>query len=415
MKVLYAPFRFMPRPIGGGNIHAQSQAAVLRERGVTVVEWTPRPYASASPSAAVKDFAGILEEERPDIVHFFTFRPDLSVPLLREAKRRGIPTVFSYISAETGCGRKTLLRWGEEPCSSIFDLNLCASCTLHGYGLPRIVSGLVGRTPVRIGSSLRRMKILGKAGTALRMRAQIQASQQMFRNFLDEVDRIVAMCEWTRALLLRNKIPEEKVAVSRFRVHHELPARSVQKKEASFPLRIAWVGRAHAQKGPQILIPALRREPGLHIVLDLFGPISWGANSPWFRHLRKLAGNDRRISFHPMPMPIDRLAVLLQRYDALAVPSQWLETGPLVVLESFAAGTPVIGSNWGGISELVRNGVDGLLVDSPHRLESWQAVLRRICAEPNLLKGLRENVLPPRTMNEAAEEMEALYHGLLVN
>ena len=54
----------------------------------------------------------------------------------------------------------------------------------------------------------------------------------------------------------------------------------------------------------------------------------------------------------------------LSRIDVLAVPSQWLETGPLVVLEAFAAGTPVIGSDLGGIRELVSDGRDGLLV--PH-------------------------------------------------
>ncbi len=54
----------------------------------------------------------------------------------------------------------------------------------------------------------------------------------------------------------------------------------------------------------------------------------------------------------------------LASYDATVVPSQWLETGPLIVLESFAAGTPVIGSNLGGVAELVSHDRDGWLV--PH-------------------------------------------------
>ncbi len=370
-------------------------------------------FPGASPAEAVKDFAGILEKERPDIVHFFSFKPDLSVPFLREAKRRGLPTVFSYISAETGCGRKTLLRWGKEPCSSIFNLDLCVSCALHGHGLPRIVSGLVGRTPVRIGSSLRRMKILGKAGTALRMRAQIQASQQSFKAFLDGVDHVVASAEWARVLLLRNGVQPDKITLSRVGIPHNVPAPSVQAKEITLPLRVAMVGRLHPQKGFHILIPALRREPRLKIKLDIFASFAQDVGSRGLRFLQKFSGNDFRIRFHPLPMPIDKLSSLLKDYDALAVPSQWLETGPLVVLESFAAGTPVIGSRWGGISELIKDGVNGLLVDSPHRIESWQAVLRRICAEPNLLEDLRKNILPPRTMNETAEEIEGVYRRLL--
>jgi glycosyltransferase involved in cell wall biosynthesis len=45
-------------------------------------------------------------------------------------------------------------------------------------------------------------------------------------------------------------------------------------------------------------------------------------------------------------------------------------------MESFAAGTPVIGSNLGGIPELVRHQVDGLLVE-PENVQAWADALRR--------------------------------------
>ena len=80
-------------------------------------------------------------------------------------------------------------------------------------------------------------------------------------------------------------------------------------------------------------------------------------------------------------------AQLLRQYDLLAVPSRTFETGPLVVLEAFAAGVPVIGSNLGGVNELVRHEVNGLLVEPP-ALSGWVSALRRCVEEPDLLPRL---------------------------
>jgi glycosyltransferase involved in cell wall biosynthesis len=46
---------------------------------------------------------------------------------------------------------------------------------------------------------------------------------------------------------------------------------------------------------------------------------------------------------------------------AVLVPSEWYENQPMVILEAFANGTPVIASAIGGIPELVAAGETGLL------------------------------------------------------
>src|SRR5207249_11023510 len=63
-----------------------------------------------------------------------------------------------------------------------------------------------------------------------------------------------------------------------------------------------------------------------------------------------------------------------ESFDTLAVPSVWFETGPLVVLEAFAAGIPVVGSNIGGISELVTDGASGMLVEAAN-VNAWAKAL----------------------------------------
>jgi glycosyltransferase involved in cell wall biosynthesis len=104
----------------------------------------------------------------------------------------------------------------------------------------------------------------------------------------------------------------------------------------------------------------------------------------------------------------DQVVALLRQYHLLAVPSRSLETGPLVVLESFAAGTPVIGSSLGGVAEWVRHQVNGLVLD-PDDVSAWADALRRCAEDRGFLAKLRQGVMPPRSMADVADEMAQLY------
>ncbi|MEM0061516.1 MAG: glycosyltransferase, partial [Fervidicoccaceae archaeon] len=52
-----------------------------------------------------------------------------------------------------------------------------------------------------------------------------------------------------------------------------------------------------------------------------------------------------------------------EKVDVTIVPSIWYENLPGVVAESFAFGVPVIGSNIGGIPEMIVDGLNGMLFD----------------------------------------------------
>jgi glycosyltransferase involved in cell wall biosynthesis len=125
--------------------------------------------------------------------------------------------------------------------------------------------------------------------------------------------------------------------------------------------------------------------------------------------LRSVAG-DQRIRILPA-LARHEVASFLSSIDALVVPSQWLETGPLVVLEAFAAGTPVIGSELGGIKELITDERNGLLV--PHAdVSAWTAALARLATDRALLQRLRQGFAPLRTMSDVARDMAGLYRDL---
>ena len=125
-----------------------------------------------------------------------------------------------------------------------------------------------------------------------------------------------------------------------------------------------------------------------------------------------MAQGDGRIQFYA-PVPASEVVATISRYDLLAVPSQCLETGPLVVLEAFAAGVPVIGSKLGGIAELVQAGFNGILVEAGSA-EAWAAGLAKLAGEPRFLEQLRSGIRPPRMMATVAEETVTLYEQLRI-
>jgi glycosyltransferase involved in cell wall biosynthesis len=177
------------------------------------------------------------------------------------------------------------------------------------------------------------------------------------------------------------------------------------------PLRVAFLGRLDPTKGVDLLVRAVRAAADLPVAVDVFGIAQGEAGERYAQALRAQAAGDARINFQS-PLPASEVVTRLRGYDVLAVPSQWMETGPMVVLEAFAAGVPVLGSRLGGIAELVRDGVDGVLVE-PASVTAWTAALRALATEPERLARLRAGIQPPRTMATAAAEMAQLYCRLL--
>jgi glycosyltransferase involved in cell wall biosynthesis len=417
--------------MGGTEVYVEALAREQQRRGLSVAVAAARPsettthhvdaglpvYRFASSlsrdvaalygygdSLASRAFATIVETEKPDVVHLHAFTSAVSARLAHAARQLGAQVVFTYHTPTVSCQRGTLLRWGKDVCDGVLDAQPCAACTLHTHGLTPRAASLAGRVPTRLGKLVGHFGLSGGGWTAIRMNSLVQDQHTAFRALMCDADRIVVLCEWSRELLVRNGVPPDKLVLSRHGLPTVGPARPTPPRAAG-PLRIAFLGRLHPTKGVDVLLRAMAALRSAEIQLDVFG-IADG-HDDYACAITALADQDPRVRLR-RPVPSTEVTALLGNYDVLAVPSRWLETGPLVVLEAFAAGVPVVGSRLGGIAELVEDGVTGLLVE-PESVAQWTDALRRLADEPHLLRCLRRGIRPPRGMAAVADDMQTVY------
>jgi len=438
MKVLHVPFCFAPDPSGGTEVYVANLARDLHGLGVdamvaapsetsrtyTIDDFRVRRFAinkitevcqlyGRGDELAATEFATILDEERPDVVHLHAFTAAVSLRVVEVTKARGIPVVFTYHTPTVSCQRGTLLLWGKTFCDGKLDVGRCAGCTLNGLGMYRPVAALVGQLSPVAGRWVRNRGLQGGIWTALRMSELISMRHAAFREMATKVDLIVAVCNWVKNVLLLNDIPAAKVSISRHGINWAtdtiapVPSSAHRLRDE---VRLAFLGRLDPTKGLHVLIKAFRTAPS-NLSLDVYGVVQSSANAAYQKEMLNLASGNPRISFHK-PIGSREVVSHLRQFDFLTVPSQWLETGPMVVLEAFAAGIPVIGWKLGGMAEIVRDGIDGLLIE-PDATDGWSETLRRVADDAKLRAQLKAGVRPPRTSREVAREMLTLYESLL--
>jgi len=136
-------------------------------------------------------------------------------------------------------------------------------------------------------------------------------------------------------------------------------------------VRFGYVGTIRPHKGLHVLVEALKNAGAAGASLDI-----WGDPQTDVEYTQRLRAMARGASIvFKGPFRHDHLDDVLSNIDVLVVPSLWAETGPLVVLEAFATGVPVIGSDLGGIRERILRHGNGLLFP-PGDVERLSALLR---------------------------------------
>lgn len=139
-------------------------------------------------------------------------------------------------------------------------------------------------------------------------------------------------------------------------------------------LRLLTVARIDRQKNQGFIIEALARHPGM--TAKFVGPVTQPDYLDELRTRAQALGVAGRVEFAPpLPPASDALIAEYRAADAFVLPSRHEPFG-IVVLEAWAAGTPVIASNIGGLGRLCAAHPDAALTFNVDDQASFDAALQ---------------------------------------
>lgn len=275
-------------------------------------------------------FDRVIEDFRPDFIHIHWIS-GLGYNGLKAIGRHDIPTAITLHDLAYACLRTTMFR-GSDEC-----ITQCASCRLA----TRAKMGFLHDVP-RLGF--------------------ISPS----RATLDTVSALLPIGEYPRFHILNpNFYPAPRIA--------HAPTDTV---------RMLFVGRLEKTKGINFLLELLDQLAADHdFHLTVLG------KGPEDAALRTAYGDRKWLSMQGH-VPQQMVSDVMAESDLLVVPSLWAENSPGVVFQALSNALPVMGSDKGGLPELIEPGVNGMLVP-PGDAELWRDAIVDVLTHPEQLAALR--------------------------
>jgi glycosyltransferase involved in cell wall biosynthesis len=348
---------------GGADNATLATINALRERGVQVetfvrnsgdISLDLRGKIDAFVSglyarAAVEDFTQRLRSFRPNIVHVHELYPLISPWILKECRRRGVPTVMS-----------------------VYDYRLTCPVHNHYYKGSTCTSCIGGREYKCVTKNCRGNRA---ESLAFGLRSWIATRKGLFSK---NVDRYITPTSFTANWMITNAgIRRRQIDVVPCLI--DIPPTTVDPSNGSY---IAFAGRFVPEKGVGVAISAARKA-GLPIRL------AGDANS---HHAMESADDVRFVRTRNS----DDLAAFYRGARMFVMPSIWFETFGIVVGESMSHGVPVLASSIGALAETTVDGVTGLLFE-PGNSDDLAAKMRRLWDDAEycrkLGRGAREHIV----------------------
>lgn len=345
---------------GGEDGVFRAEVAMLREAGhqVETFEVHNDALAAQGKVAAAKStfwnedshrqIAALVEHHSADVVHFHNTLPLISPAGYYAARKAGAAVVQTLHNYRLGCVNALLFREGR----------VCEECLGKDFAWPGVVHACYRGSRAAslvVASMLWRHRKLGTWNKA--------------------VDRYIALTEFAKEKINRTGVPLEKIAV---KPNFIAPDPGPGSHEGGFAL---FVGRLSEEKGVTKLLAAWE-QIGETCELRLVG------DGPLGDAVREAADRNPRIVWLGK-QPQEVVRAQMKSAGFLVLPSLWYEGFPLVIVEAFACGLPVVASDLGAMSTIIRHGENGMKFP-PGNVEALAEAVRSTSNDPVRLSALQE-------------------------
>ena len=345
---------------------------------------------------AKRKFQQLCERVRPDVVHMNLVHRQITLsildaPYLRENK---IPVVFTSHDYILVCPSYVMLDGRGE---------VCDAC-LGGKFLNCLKRKCVKGSAAKSGMAFAEAKFLKLKGA--------------YR----KIDRIIAPSEFMRDKLVEGGFPSEQVVCMQNFAKDEVlaSARDGEERTDWDSPYLLFFGRLSKEKGVDVLIDAFARArpalpSGLRLVIAGDGPERPAIEGRLATVAREDAARIELVGFQTG----DDMRRYVERASLAIASSRCRENMPYSIVEAFALGTPVVGTDIGGIPELVAEGETGFLAEPGDAVSLSEAIIRASrllgdrAAYEKMQEACRNYVLEHCDQTKYMKELTALYRELI--
>jgi glycosyltransferase involved in cell wall biosynthesis len=376
MRILLAHNFYRSSAPSGEDAAFRNEKALLEDKGVDVVAYEmfndkidassfahrARLALNTSWSNSTYDSVGhLIKQKKPDIAHFHNTFPQISPSAYAACRDNDVPVVQTLHNFRFICPGGLLLRDGR-PCEDCVGSNLLPAMRHRCYRESLPATGALVWMLVR---------------------------NRWHGTYTTLVNRYIALTEFAAGRLIAGGLPRDRMSVKpNF-------APSGSKPGPGDGGYVVYVGRLSAEKGLHTLISAWKLLP--QIPLKILG------DGPLRQELIDLTIQNKIhvefLGFCDRPTIIDTIG----RAVLQVVPSECYEGFPMVVLEAYACGTPVVCSRIGSLNEIVEEGVTGVKFDPGNPLD-LAAKIQMLWDDSERRKSMRETVRMTFDNNFSAEK-----------
>ena len=279
----------------------------------------------------------LLEQYQPDVVHLNNINYQLTPSVIkgiaeyRTEKKAKVKIIYTAHDFSFICPAHSLVNehTGNHKCTACLEKG-CIQCIKSRCVKKSLPKSVIGAAEYAVNKVLRSYK---------------------------DIDVIICPSHNTKSFLdKRTELKDKTIAI-----HHFVEAEKYEMPKCDY---IFLASSLTESKGMAVIAEAAKELPDIHFVIAGEGEYS--------KQLSKI-DNVELLGY------IDREIVLkyMAGAKAFAVASTWCETFGFVAAESIINGTPVIGSRIGAITEVVTDGVNGILYESGN-VESLVSAIKKI-------------------------------------
>jgi len=362
-------------------------------------------------------FSKVLDEIKPDVVHI-QHLAFLSLGMIEKAKERNIPVVFTLHDYWLMCPKWHLLGADGKPCEKaaegIFNRD-CVNCLRDMLNTNRhaIKSYYLMKEflPAYFLKYLKNIYFHYNRKSSSNAIEQLKKRSIVVKKALESISFFLAPSQYIKNQFLKFGIHPDEI----LSYYPGLNLSKFQKNQSKMngKIRFAFIGTIIPAKGLHVLISAFNGIRSDVAELRIYGKIKKYVGFESYPLSLKRAIKNKNIKFLG-GFDHDSVADIFKDLDVLVVPSIWQENHPLIIREAFLLKKPVIASRIGGITEIVENGINGLLFESGNA-EELREKIEYIISNPKVLDDFRENNGEVKGIDDNAKEVEEIYCKLSKN